>query len=308
MNLNEIDIVFVTFNSSGWIDGCFESYIHSTYPCKKINVTVIDNGSADDSLAKLENIKNSGIFSSFEIHSMGRNAGFGAACNAGFTLGNSDIVCFFNIDTEIFPDTLINLTDEIAVSDDKTAGWELRQFPYEHPKDYDILTGETDWCSAAAFAVRRSIFQEAGGFDERLYMYTEDVDLCFRIRSLGYTLKYCPKAVITDFAYKEANEIKPLQYTYSVVNNLLLRYRFGKHRDILAGITFSEELPEKYANGKYTLDFIVEAVQLSADNAVNAQATQQVFGVKAKVTNTTISNGAVTDGTVTWGKGGNEDE
>ena len=82
----------------------------------------------------------------------------------------------------------------------------------------------------------------------------------------------------------------------------------GNTGDILAGITFSEELPEKYANGKYTLDFIVEAVQLSADNAVNAQATQQVFGVKAKVTNTTISNGAVTDGTVTWGKGGNEDE
>ena len=236
MVVNGVDIVFVTFNSSKWIEGCFESYAQSLYPCKNINMIVVDNGSDDDSLEKLEKIKSKDVFASFQILTIGRNTGFGAACNAGFKKGTSDIVCFFNIDTEIFPDSLKQLIDEIEKSDDKTAGWELRQFPYEHPKDYDILTGETDWCSAAAFAVRRAAFGEVGGFDERLYMYTEDVDVSFRLRALGYKLKYCPKAVITHYAYSEANEIKPMQYSFSVANNLLLRYRFGNSRDIREGI------------------------------------------------------------------------
>ena len=236
MEVKAIDIVFVTFNSSKWVEGCFESYAQSLYPCKKINVIVVDNGSDDDSLAKLEKEKAKGLFASFQILPMGRNSGFGAACNYGASKGSSDIICFFNIDTEVFQESLKILIDDIEKSDDKTAGWELRQFPYEHPKDYDILTGETDWCSAAAFVVRRDVFQEACGFDERLFMYTEDIDLCFRIRSLGYKLKYSPKATIMHYAYNEANEIKPLQYSYSVVNNLLLRYRFGKQRDIREGL------------------------------------------------------------------------
>jgi len=243
MNAREIDIVFVTYNSSKWIDDCFGSYAQSLYPCEAIHVIAVDNGSTDDSLEKLENAKKSGTFASFDIMPMGRNLGFGAACNEGFAKGNSDIVCFFNIDTEIFPDTIAKLSEEIEATvntetsdeGEKTAAWELRQFPYEHPKDYDILTGETDWCSAAAFAVRREAFLKVGGFDRRLFLYAEDVDLSFRLRSLGYKLKYCPKAVITHYAYTGADEVKPLQYSYSVVNNLLLRYRFGSHHDILRG-------------------------------------------------------------------------
>jgi len=231
-----IDIVFVTYNSSKWIENCFESYSQSVFPRGEINIIVVDNGSTDDSVEKLNEIKKDNDFASFEIYPMGKNLGFGAGCNAGAKKGASDIVCFFNIDTVIFPDTLSRLTDEINASDEKTAVWELRQFPYEHPKDYDILTGETAWCSAAAIAVRKKVFNEAKGFDERLYMYSEDVDLSFRIRSLGYKLKYCPKARITHYAYSEAHEIKPIQYTYSVVNNQLLRHRFGTCKDIFAGM------------------------------------------------------------------------
>jgi GT2 family glycosyltransferase len=235
--MHEIDIVYVTYNSGKWVDACFASYQKSLFPGERINIIVVDNGSADDTFEKLETIRNGSEveFKSFEIVRLGENTGFGKANNIGFSRGHSDIVCFFNIDTELFPETLQNLVGEIETADDQTAVWELRQFPYEHPKMYDILTSETEWVSGAAFAVRRDVFAEAGGFDKRLFMYAEDVDLSFRIRSLGYKLKYTPKAGIMHYAYSEAGEIKPVQYVNSIMNNLLLRYRFGTCRDMMAG-------------------------------------------------------------------------
>jgi GT2 family glycosyltransferase len=49
-----------------------------------------------------------------------------------------------------------------------------------------------DWVSGAAMLVRRKAFAEVGGFDERIFMYMEDVDLCRRLRSSGWTVEYLP--------------------------------------------------------------------------------------------------------------------
>ncbi len=111
----------------------------------------------------------------------------------------------------------------------------FRQFPYEHPKFYDILTGYTSWSSGAAFAIRRPIYEELGGFDNKIFMYAEDVDLSWRIRAKGYKLKYCPKVTIMHYAYASAGEVKPTQYLNSVINNLLLRYRYLSFKDALKG-------------------------------------------------------------------------
>lgn len=142
---------------------------------------------------------------------------------------------FFNIDTEVFDDTFNKLVKDIEASAREYAVWELRQFPYEHPKMYNPLTRETSWCSGAAFAIRREVFEQVSGFDEKIFMYAEDVDLSWRIRSFGYKLRYTPQARIMHYAYQNAGEIKPTQYVNSILNNLLLRERFGTKKDIQEG-------------------------------------------------------------------------
>ena len=232
-----MDLIYVSYNSEKWIENCFASILKSDYNLKEVSVYVVDNASTDHSVEKLEMIKKKcePELKAFEIIQSEKNIGFGGGNNLGFAQGNSDIACFFNIDTELFPDTLKNLAEDIKKSDEKTALWELRQFPYEHPKMYDPLTHETSWCSGAAFAVRRTVFEQMKGFDEAIFMYAEDVDLSWRIRSFGYKLKYVPKATIMHYSYQEAGEVKPNQYVNSVVNNILLRYRFGGVRTILRG-------------------------------------------------------------------------
>lgn len=232
-----MDIIYVSYNSEKWIAGCFDSLRKSEYDLKKLNIIIVDNASVDHTVEALKQFQSryGTEFGTFSIVESDQNLGFGKANNLGFRKGCDEIACFFNIDTEVYPDTLKNLEADITASDEKTGLWELRQFPYEHPKLYDPLTHEVTWSSGAAFAVRRSVFAQVNGFDEAIFMYAEDVDLSWRIRSFGYRLKYVPKAVITHYAYQKANEVKPAQHVNSVINNLLLRYRFGRIFTILKG-------------------------------------------------------------------------
>lgn len=232
-----LDIIYVTYNSQKWIHRCFESLIKSNYPSNKLNIVVVDNASKDETLVELEHIKDSigKQFNKFEIIKSNDNLGFGKANNLGFLKGESEVACFFNIDTEVFPNTISNLVEEIKNSNEDVGLWELRQFPYEHPKFYNIITGYTSWSSGAAFATKRNLYKELNGFDDKIFMYAEDVDLSWRIRAKGYKLKYCPKATIMHYSYEGANEVKPNQYLNSIINNLLLRYRFGNFKTMLKG-------------------------------------------------------------------------
>lgn len=230
-----MDIVLVTYNSSKWIKKCLDALSKSEKVLDKLNIYIVDNNSSDLTRQILDNYDRKECFAAFEVNKQNCNHGFGKANNIGACMGNDDIICFINVDTEVEPNTLSLLMDETKHSSKNVAAWEMRQVPYEHPKLYNPVTRETSWISGAAFAIRRKVFKQVKGFDEKIFMYAEDVDLSWRIRDLGYQLKYCPEVVIYHYSYQVENEIKPTQYIETIKNNLLLRYRFGNLKTILNG-------------------------------------------------------------------------
>lgn len=233
-----LDILFVTYQSEKWIDGCMESLSKSDCDLGQIGIYVVDNASTDQTIEKLESAKEQygKLFAAFEIVKQTHNAGFGRGNNTAAAMARAPYLLCLNIDTKLYPDTLSTLCAAIEADNNRNvAVWEMRQYPYEHPKVYDPLTGETSWVSGACFAVRREVFMQVSGFDERIFMYGEDVDLSWRIRAKGYTLRYVPQAVVEHYCYQKKNEIKPTQYIYSTVYNQLLRCKFGGAKEKLEG-------------------------------------------------------------------------
>ncbi|MBP3255729.1 MAG: glycosyltransferase family 2 protein [Clostridia bacterium] len=230
----DLDIVIVTYNSKKWLEECITSIEgQKEIDLNKINLYFIDNKSKDDTISELKKYREKTKLGSFNIIENENNLGFGQANNLGFEKGKSEYVFFLNHDTKLDTDSLKNMKEAITNSSDQFVMWEFRQKPYEHPKYYDPLTGETSWASGACFIIKREIFKKINGFDKKIFMYAEDVDLSWKVRLEGYKIKYVPKATLTHYCYKEAGEIKPVQYYNSIINNLNLRYKYGKLSDVL---------------------------------------------------------------------------
>ncbi|MET3939712.1 GT2 family glycosyltransferase [Paenibacillus sp. PvP094] len=233
--MENLDIILVSYNSERWIDNCLNSIRNSNYPLSNIFITFVDNNSTDHTREKIKQYQKKELFGGYELHELKSNLGFGKANNFGVRHTQQDYIFFLNIDTEIDTDCIKELFEAISLSDPNVALWESRQFPYEHPKLYNPVTLETSWASGACCLVRRELFEEVGMFDEKIFMYGEDVDLSWRFRAHGYILKYVPKSVVHHYTYMSAGEVKPNQFYNSTYINLMLRFKFGTMRDIIKG-------------------------------------------------------------------------
>ena len=131
-------------------------------------------------------------FVKIDVQRSGSNLGFGRGHNANAARGRAAFFFVLNQDCVLEPNVLAPLLAEAGNDDVRVAAWELRQLPYEHPKAYDPATLDTSWVSGAATLFRRSAFDAVGGFEPRIFMYGEDVDLSWRLRASGFRLRYLP--------------------------------------------------------------------------------------------------------------------
>ena len=230
-----VDLAVVTHNSQRWIEGFVQSLLALDYPGECLMLYFVDHESSDGTVACLEAalpvLREAGM----QAHlSLRPNRGFGAGQNAALQGGTSPFCLVTNVDLSFAVDALKQVVGRALRDDRETAAWELRQTPYEHPKFYDPVTGLTNWNAHACVLLRRSAFEAVGGYDEHLFMYGEDVELSWRLRRAGYVLRYCPSAVVWHDTYAAPGEVKPLQYSGSMVANHYLRFKYGHWRDMVA--------------------------------------------------------------------------
>lgn len=204
------------------------------YDKKSLHLYFTDNCSTDDTVEVLQFYKKQykGVFGAFEIACSQVNEGFGKASNHSARMGKSEYVFFYNTDTEIHPNAFSEMEKAILKADDKVAAFEMRQFPYEHPKYYDPVTLKTDWASGAAVIVKRSIFELTGGFDESIFMYCEDVDFSWRIRAAGYDIQYVPTAITQHYTADDITEMKTSQIAGQLSGERVLRLKFGTKQQV----------------------------------------------------------------------------
>ncbi|MHC5746116.1 MAG: glycosyltransferase [Nostoc sp.] len=230
-----IDISLVTYNSAEWIDNFFRSLLEQSYPTKLINVLLTDNRSTDNTvnLCSLVSKKYSDYFHSFQIFER-PNLGFG--CGHNFNLLKSDSQYFLvsNVDLEFERDAILEAVTTASTDDKDVASWEFRQKPFEHPKYYNPVTLETYWSSNACILFRRYALEKVRGYEEKIFLYGEDVELSYRLRDNGFRIKYCPSSVCWHYTYEYPNQVKRLQFLGSTVANSYIRLRYGSWKEIAA--------------------------------------------------------------------------
>lgn len=209
-----VKAVVVTHNNEETIRSCLESLQRNGVA----DIVVVDNTSSDQTAKTLGNLPVKLVVNK-------ENVGFARAANQGaqsitdYRLPITDYILFLNPDAALQPGSLAGAVSYLQQHPqvgaaglllcDKTGRPERDAFGSEvtplslftrHLKKYKLpitdyrLPIKCAWVSGGALLVRRSVFEDIGGFDQQFFMYWEDVDFCRRVRGAGRTVVIIPAA------------------------------------------------------------------------------------------------------------------
>ncbi len=216
-------IVIVTYQSASYIGACLSSIDqHAGVPVETI---VVDNGSTDGTLRiATENSP------SLPVIGLPTNRGFAAAANAGAARGSAAYILFLNPDAQLQEGALPALVGHLRGHSQTAAAGPRLVFPDGRPQDsaftypslmmtwfeffprparlmHTRLNGRlhssdgqpvaVDHPLGACMLVRRAAWEDVGPFDERFFLYCEEVDWCMRAKRRGWTIAHVPAAVVT---------------------------------------------------------------------------------------------------------------
>jgi len=221
-NAPKASIIIVSYNTKALLERCFDS-VRASAGALAYEIIVVDNGSSDGSV---EYVKEN--FPSVALIESAENLGFAAANNLGFKKARGEYVVLLNSDAFLVGDSLatsVRLMDaapEVGLAGGRLVGedgsWQpsARSFPGIW-NDFLTLSGlagryresrifgrpdmtyidqdrdlSCDWVPGAFTIVRKPILDELGAFDERYFLYFEEVDLCRRIKRAGWKIAYWP--------------------------------------------------------------------------------------------------------------------
>jgi GT2 family glycosyltransferase len=222
--MTRLSIVIVTYNSRAHIDRCLASL--RDHPASiPTEIVIVDNHSPDGTSAAVR-----ATWPAIPLIDAGMNAGFARGNNIGFRQTRGDVVLFLNPDTEVGAGALDRLLGALSARLDAAAAGprlvdangraelsfgnrlgpvaELRQkiLVRGHQNGWRPITRyveritrrsqDVDWVSGACLLVRRKDAEDAHLFDERYFMYIEDVDFCMALRALGRRIIFAPESEV----------------------------------------------------------------------------------------------------------------
>lgn len=233
----EVTVVIPNWNGAVWLPNCLNCLTAQTY--RNFKILLVDNGSTDDSLTLVRR-----DFPQVGILAYGINRGFAPAVNAGIRASSSPYIALLNTDTQPSPRWLEALVSALDGSPADVGAVVSLMVEMEHPDLVENAGDALSWQGAAvkqgrgkpvteysaimdifspcagAALYRRSFFEDVGEFDERFFIYLEDVDLGFRGRRLGYRYRLAPDATVLHKGH--GSGVKAGRYVRLITRNRLL--------------------------------------------------------------------------------------
>jgi GT2 family glycosyltransferase len=292
---DSISVIVVNWNAGRQLRECIDSIQKYGAPYVAQTI-VVDNGSTDRSEKTVQNIP--GV----RVVLAGENLGFAKACNLGARYAQGDYLLFMNPDAALYKDTLstalafmerpenakVGICGVQLVESDGAVARSCARFPtlarfvaqaigldrifpslghfmreWEHN-----CTREVDQVIGAFFLVRRQLFEALGGFDERFFVYFEDLDFSFRARQSGWRSVYLAESRAFHAGGGTSKQIKARRLFYSLRSRLLYSFKhfslLGAAVTMLATLFVEPVARSVLAVAKGSLSSLVETRQAYA--------------------------------------------
>lgn len=250
----DLSIIILSYNTKDITDECLKRLQVAVDRVQKkgckVEVIVLDNASTDGSVEMIEQ-KHQWV----KLIKSKINTGYSKGNNLAIKQSDNPYILFLNSDVFVEDDTLIKSLEYFKNHECDVLGAKLvfenggfqpsagnlpdpfntifwilglSCFGTFHPKNksYFEKDRKVGWVSGAFLMIKREVFEKAGGFDENIFMYLDEVDLCKRIKNAGFKIWYVPTITVTHL-HGASSKFDP---TLAFKNELKgLKYYFGKY-------------------------------------------------------------------------------
>lgn len=246
----QLSVIILNWNGEKLLRKFLPSVVsYSSLP--GVQVVLVDNCSSDNSLEYLKN-----NFPRVKVIVTEKNLGYAGGYNYALSVINTEYSILLNSDVEVTQDwlpPLIKTLDEMPdvavcmpkIKDYKNkdffeyagaAGGYIDKFGYPFCKGRIVFSVEKDegqynslsrilWASGAAFVIRTELFVKAGGFDTDFFAHMEEIDLCWRLKNMGFNIVYVPDSSVYHVGGGTLSEENPKKLYLNYRNNLFMLYK-----------------------------------------------------------------------------------
>ncbi|WP_291810534.1 glycosyltransferase [Cellulomonas sp.] len=235
-----VTVVLVNYRGADDTITCLRAFDDVDWPADRLELVVVDNDSGDGSAERIRD-----AVPGAKVVESGANLGFAGGCNLGVEHAHGEWVAFLNNDARPGTDW-ISAAVEVLQQDptvgavaSKVLDWDGQLVDYvdgsltwygagykreaekpdspEYDVPKDVLFG-----TGAAMFVPTDLYRKVGGFDERFFMFYEDVDLGWRLNLLGYRVRYVPGSVAYHKHHVTMKKFGNFREAYLLERNALL--------------------------------------------------------------------------------------
>lgn len=252
--MKSISIVIVNWNSGEFLKDCIESiYLNEIDLVEKI--IIVDNGSTDNSTTFLSSLKHSNLY----LYKLGFNSGFAAACNYGAQKADTEFILFLNPDARLdhnslsiplkfmkdednskvgicgvsifnekelittstsrFPNISNIFFESIGVSKlFNSLGRHMHNFNHKSDREVDQLIGAFNF-------IRNDLFKKLDGFDERFFVYYEEVDFAYRAKNNGFSSYFLSTGKVYHYGGGVSQKVISRRTFYNLRSRTLFFYK-----------------------------------------------------------------------------------
>ena len=257
----KLSIIVVSWNTRQLLDDCLTS-VYAYPPQEMFEVIVVDNASHDGSAAMVRE-----KFPQVRLVESPNNVGFAEGNNLAVPLCRGDYILLLNPDTVVKPDAFDALTafmdahpeagaaGSMLLNPDETlqpschpaprlsrdlwrlfhldvvaayGRYHMHKWPTDTPREVDVIQG-------ASMIVRKAILDRIGFLDGDYFMYSEEVDLCYRLQQAGWRLYWVPGSRVIHYGGQSTKQVATDMFLQLYLGKL--KY-FRKHYGQMAGVGY----------------------------------------------------------------------